>query len=102
MHEQLRSKLCDLYENDAIFDKFQCAFSNDAKWLMTVCDPPIRQSESGRKTVRVSIRQSESGRKKVRVSIRQSESGRDLYEDDAKWLMAVRTSPPYKTVRIWS
>jgi len=35
VHEQLRSKLCDLYENDAIFDKFQCAFSNDAKWLMT-------------------------------------------------------------------
>mmetsp|Transcript_38794 Transcript_38794/g.91624 ORF Transcript_38794/g.91624 Transcript_38794/m.91624 type:complete len:469 (+) Transcript_38794:203-1609(+) len=35
VHEQLRSKLCDLYENDAIFDKFQCAFSGDARWLMT-------------------------------------------------------------------
>lgn len=35
VHEQLRSKLCDLYENDAIFDKFQCSFSGDAKWLLT-------------------------------------------------------------------
>eukprot|EP00281_Chroomonas_sp_CCMP1168_P029311 CAMPEP_0206238552 /NCGR_PEP_ID=MMETSP0047_2-20121206/14881_1 /ASSEMBLY_ACC=CAM_ASM_000192 /TAXON_ID=195065 /ORGANISM="Chroomonas mesostigmatica_cf, Strain CCMP1168" /LENGTH=468 /DNA_ID=CAMNT_0053663105 /DNA_START=68 /DNA_END=1474 /DNA_ORIENTATION=- len=35
VHEQLRSKLCDLYENDAIFDKFQCAFSGDNSRLMT-------------------------------------------------------------------
>jgi len=38
VHEQLRSKLCDLYENDAIFDKFQCSFSGDAKWyVVCVC-----------------------------------------------------------------
>jgi len=24
IHEHLRSKLCDLYENDCIFDKFEC------------------------------------------------------------------------------
>jgi len=35
VHEQLRSKLCDLYENDAIFDKFQCSFSGDSKFLLT-------------------------------------------------------------------
>jgi serine/threonine-protein phosphatase 2A regulatory subunit B len=29
VHEALRSKLCDLYENDAIFDKFECAMSGD-------------------------------------------------------------------------
>jgi serine/threonine-protein phosphatase 2A regulatory subunit B len=29
VHETLRSKLCDLYENDAIFDKFECAMSGD-------------------------------------------------------------------------
>ena len=29
VHEQLRSKLCDLYENDRIFDKFGCAVSPD-------------------------------------------------------------------------
>jgi len=35
VHEQLRGKLCDLYENDAIFDKFQCSFSGDASHMMT-------------------------------------------------------------------
>ena len=27
IHEHLRPKLCDLYENDCIFDKFECNFS---------------------------------------------------------------------------
>lgn len=31
IHEHLRSKLCDLYENDCIFDKFECTFSGDGK-----------------------------------------------------------------------
>eukprot|EP00281_Chroomonas_sp_CCMP1168_P020319 CAMPEP_0206227794 /NCGR_PEP_ID=MMETSP0047_2-20121206/8818_1 /ASSEMBLY_ACC=CAM_ASM_000192 /TAXON_ID=195065 /ORGANISM="Chroomonas mesostigmatica_cf, Strain CCMP1168" /LENGTH=463 /DNA_ID=CAMNT_0053650979 /DNA_START=64 /DNA_END=1455 /DNA_ORIENTATION=+ len=35
VHEQLRSKLCDLYENDAIFDKFQCSFSGDNGRIIT-------------------------------------------------------------------
>ncbi|KAL2492638.1 Serine/threonine protein phosphatase 2A 55 kDa regulatory subunit B beta [Abeliophyllum distichum] len=29
IHEQLRPKLCDLYNNDAIFDKFDCCLSRD-------------------------------------------------------------------------
>lgn len=35
IHEQLRPKLCDLYENDCIFDKFECAFSPDGNNVMT-------------------------------------------------------------------
>ena len=31
VHEHLRSKLCDLYESDSIFDKFQCALSGDGR-----------------------------------------------------------------------
>lgn len=27
IHEYLRSKLCSLYENDYIFDKFECCFN---------------------------------------------------------------------------
>uniref|UniRef100_S4RG58 Serine/threonine-protein phosphatase 2A 55 kDa regulatory subunit B n=1 Tax=Petromyzon marinus TaxID=7757 RepID=S4RG58_PETMA len=27
VHEYLRSKLCSLYENDCIFDKFECAWN---------------------------------------------------------------------------
>lgn len=27
VHDYLRSKLCSLYENDCIFDKFECAWS---------------------------------------------------------------------------
>ncbi|XP_062157910.1 serine/threonine protein phosphatase 2A 55 kDa regulatory subunit B beta isoform-like isoform X1 [Alnus glutinosa] len=29
VHEYLRPKLCDLYENDSIFDKFECCLSGD-------------------------------------------------------------------------
>ncbi|WOK93846.1 serine/threonine protein phosphatase [Canna indica] len=29
VHEHLRPKLCDLYENDNIFDKFECCLSGD-------------------------------------------------------------------------
>jgi len=35
IHEQLRGKLCDLYENDCIFDKFECAFSGDGSHVLT-------------------------------------------------------------------
>lgn len=31
VHDHLRGKLCDLYENDCIFDKFECTFSGDGK-----------------------------------------------------------------------
>ena len=29
VHDYLKSKLVDLYENDCIFDKFECAWSGD-------------------------------------------------------------------------
>lgn len=35
VHDHLRSRLCDLYENDCIFDKFQCCFSKDGGSLLT-------------------------------------------------------------------
>ena len=35
IHEQLRERLCDTYENDAIFDKFEVQFSGDSKSIMT-------------------------------------------------------------------
>lgn len=31
VHDHLRAKLCDLYENDCIFDKFECTFSGDGE-----------------------------------------------------------------------
>lgn len=31
VHDYLRTKLCALYENDSIFDKFQCCWSGDDK-----------------------------------------------------------------------
>lgn len=31
VNDHLRSNLCDLYENDRIFDKFECVFSGDGK-----------------------------------------------------------------------
>ncbi|KAI9256944.1 WD40-repeat-containing domain protein, partial [Sporodiniella umbellata] len=35
IHDNLRPKLCDLYENDCIFDKFECSFSGDGNNMMT-------------------------------------------------------------------
>nr|BAA09945.1 protein phosphatase 2A 55kD regulatory subunit (B subunit) [Schizosaccharomyces pombe] len=35
LHDVLRSKLCDLYENDCIFDKFECTFSGDDKHVLS-------------------------------------------------------------------
>ncbi|CAJ0564909.1 unnamed protein product, partial [Mesorhabditis spiculigera] len=35
VHEHLRSKLCQLYENDSIFDKFECGWSGDDKHVIT-------------------------------------------------------------------
>lgn len=32
VHDHLRPKLCDLYENDCIFDKFECTWSGDGEW----------------------------------------------------------------------
>lgn len=29
IHDHLKAKLCDLYENDCIFDKFECHLSGD-------------------------------------------------------------------------
>ncbi|THH16956.1 hypothetical protein EW146_g3759 [Bondarzewia mesenterica] len=35
IHDHLRGKLCDLYENDCIFDKFECTWSGDDKHVLT-------------------------------------------------------------------
>lgn len=35
VHEYLRSKLCALYDNDSIFDKFECCWSGDDRYIMT-------------------------------------------------------------------
>jgi len=35
IHDHLRNKLCDLYENDCIFDKFECTFSGDGQNVLT-------------------------------------------------------------------
>src|SRR5580698_8171563 len=34
IHDHLRGKLCDLYENDCIFDKFECVWGGDDKCVM--------------------------------------------------------------------
>eukprot|EP00057_Strongylocentrotus_purpuratus_P019786 XP_011674260.1 PREDICTED: LOW QUALITY PROTEIN: serine/threonine-protein phosphatase 2A 55 kDa regulatory subunit B delta isoform [Strongylocentrotus purpuratus] len=35
VHEYLRSKLCSLYENDCIFDKFECVWNGSDSAIMT-------------------------------------------------------------------
>ncbi|EJD47942.1 protein phosphatase 2A regulatory subunit PR55 [Auricularia subglabra TFB-10046 SS5] len=35
IHDHLRGKLCDLYENDCIFDKFECGWSGSGSHVLT-------------------------------------------------------------------
>ncbi|KAH8832762.1 WD40-repeat-containing domain protein [Flagelloscypha sp. PMI_526] len=35
IHDHLRGKLCDLYENDCIFDKFECIWGGDDQHVLT-------------------------------------------------------------------
>lgn len=35
IHDYLRNKLCDLYENDCIFDKFECFWSGRGDSILT-------------------------------------------------------------------
>ena len=35
VHEYLRGKLCSLYENDFIFDKFECGWNGDDSCVIT-------------------------------------------------------------------
>ncbi|KAJ7289376.1 WD40-repeat-containing domain protein [Mycena rebaudengoi] len=35
IHDHLRGKLCDLYENDCIFDKYECVWGGDGKQVLT-------------------------------------------------------------------
>lgn len=39
IHDHLRGKLCDLYENDCIFDKFECIWGGDDKYVPFVVLP---------------------------------------------------------------
>lgn len=36
IHDHLRGKLCDLYENDCIFDKFECVWGGDDKYVTLI------------------------------------------------------------------
>ena len=33
IHDHIRNKLCDLYESDSIFDKFECGISADGRFV---------------------------------------------------------------------
>ncbi|KAL2917219.1 protein phosphatase 2A regulatory subunit cdc55 [Polyrhizophydium stewartii] len=35
IHDHIKTKLCDLYENDCIFDKFECTFSGDGTQVLS-------------------------------------------------------------------
>lgn len=35
IHDSIKSSLCDLYENDQIFDKFECEWTSDALSILT-------------------------------------------------------------------
>lgn len=45
IHDHLRGKLCDLYENDCIFDKFECVWGGDDKYVhLSLCAAAVTSS----------------------------------------------------------
>ena len=44
IHDHLRGKLCDLYENDCIFDKFECVWGGDDKYVLFFLQPSSSKS----------------------------------------------------------
>lgn len=43
VHEYLRSKLCSLYENDCIFDKFECCWNGSDRSVQQLCQHQHRK-----------------------------------------------------------
>lgn len=75
VHERLRLRLCDLYENDCIFDKFQCCFSHDGGSLLTGSYNSLFQTYSASSGVGAAIEAS--------VDFVSGMSGRHLYDAKA-------------------
>jgi hypothetical protein len=46
IHDHLRGKLCDLYENDCIFDKFECIWGGDDKYVPSIVHPTALESST--------------------------------------------------------
>ena len=36
IHDYLKPKLCDLYDNDCVFDKFECTFNGDSRYCVII------------------------------------------------------------------
>ena len=36
VHDYLRSRLCSLYENDSIFDRFECGWNGDDSYPQAI------------------------------------------------------------------
>lgn len=99
IHEHLRSKLCDLYENDCIFDKFECAVSGDGNNLVTgsynnffhifdrygqsdiaieaAKQPPRRRAASGRGS-KTGRRKNSTGKDKVDINVDNIDFGKKV------------------------
>jgi len=61
IHDYLRSKLCDLYENDCIFDKFECNFSPNGDFVISGgYNNLFHLYELGGKSVRYALEASKS------------------------------------------
>ena len=50
VHDYLRSRLCSLYENDSIFDRFECGWNGDDSY--PIVHPPLifKYCEAGKAT----------------------------------------------------
>lgn len=89
VHEHLRDRLCDTYENDAIFDKFEVQFSGDNKYVMTgsynnnfMIYPNVINNASSSKFNFNSTNSSNTGKNKNKKSSNIDDDSDDEDDDD--------------------
>ncbi|MEQ2182355.1 Serine/threonine-protein phosphatase 2A 55 kDa regulatory subunit B delta isoform, partial [Goodea atripinnis] len=70
VHEYLRSKLCSLYENDCIFDKFECCWNgNDRDYRQDVTFEASRENSKPRSVLKPRKISTGGKRKKDEISV---------------------------------
>lgn len=88
IHEFLRPRLCDLYENECIFDKFECAINHDGTFVLVF--PTMKQC-----TVFIHLRsQLDDHRQLISGSYSRKFKIFDVNSNDEVQMVANRIQPP--------
>uniref|UniRef100_A0A7S3V1J7 Serine/threonine-protein phosphatase 2A 55 kDa regulatory subunit B n=1 Tax=Aplanochytrium stocchinoi TaxID=215587 RepID=A0A7S3V1J7_9STRA len=98
IHEHLRSKLCDLYENECIFDKFEVAVSGDGSNMATGSYNNTFHifDRHGKTDVCIEASKMESSKSILTEEVTSSVSSSHIYDDDEQMQLI---TPSVKTIQ---